>query len=829
MKYILIFTLPVLLLMSSCNDGRHVVIILPEKPGARATLAAKELRKYIYLRTGTLPEIGKKEDHASTLVILKVDPAFADEEFSLKTATGNTGKNLIITGGSDKALLYGAYEYAEMTGIRFNLDGDVIPDEKIQFCLPDISVRRKPAFITRGILPFHDFPEGPDWWDECEYRSIICQLSKMKMNFIGFHTYPWRGEFNGEGHKPEPLVWIGKEDQFNADGSVKKAYPVLHFVTSDSTWGYRTAKTSEFLCGASQIFEDDYFGTGYMKNISFWPHTDAENLRIFNESGKLFSSAFSLAHEVGVKVCVGTETPLVIPDPLLKNYRGGELSDNEVKDLYKGIFTRITKTYPLDYYWLWTPEYWTWGTVPDKAVAGTIKDLQLAYSALNELGKPFLLATCGWVLGPPKDRTQFDKALPSDVPFSCINRGVGYTPVEKGFEGIHSRPKWSIPWMEDDPGLLVTQLWVGRIRKDALDSKKYGCDGLIGIHWRTRTIGPNLEALARAPWEIDKYSDRAGSRDLQVTDFYSNWVKSEFGVADTALVNIFSFIDSRGSEMKEGYKGDSYLNAADWIRGPGSLMTNRSLGELKERIGRYGFLDRMNEYMQRIKGAGNLKRFGYWFSVLSFNKAALEAAFTQARLDTVMKKIKAISGIGERREAIESEALPLRIELAQRWERMDSLLLSFVSTTGEMGTIANLEMHNIRKDGYLKGYDEYLSATLGKKLPDAVNPSREYRGRTRIIVTSGVPVINKGDELRFRVRILSESKNLTGKIYYRNLGGKEYLAAELARISRNVFEVRLPPSVVSDDIEYYIEVNDSSVTESYPATAGMINNTVVVL
>ncbi len=30
----------------------------------------------------------------------------------------------------------------------------------------------------------------PDWWGEQEYKSIVYQIAKMKMNFIGLHTYP---------------------------------------------------------------------------------------------------------------------------------------------------------------------------------------------------------------------------------------------------------------------------------------------------------------------------------------------------------------------------------------------------------------------------------------------------------------------------------------------------------------------------------------------------------------------------------------------------------------------------------------------------------------
>ena len=74
-----------------------------------------------------------------------------------------------------------------------------------------------------------------------------------------------------------------------------------------------------------------------------------------------------MAHELGVKVCIGTETPLVIPGNSEKTY-GINRYDQVVSELYRGMFTRIMKTMPIDYYWLWTPENWTWHGVDDADV-----------------------------------------------------------------------------------------------------------------------------------------------------------------------------------------------------------------------------------------------------------------------------------------------------------------------------------------------------------------------------------------------------------------------------------------------------------------------------
>ncbi len=820
----------ILFVLSSCSKHPAIIITLPLDAGKTETLAAGELRKYIYLRCDELPEIatGTADISRGSLISLMVDSTLGDQEFRLKT--GNNGKRhrLVISGGTPLAVLYGAYEFAEQLGVRFYLHGDVIPDQKMAFTIPDLDIHKKPVFKLRGILPFHDFPEGPDWWNINDYKTVIQQLVKMKMNFIGFHCYPFQAGFSGTGYKTEPLVWIGKPEDINPDGTVKSAYPVLHFSTNDSTWGYRPTKTPAFLSGASQLFETEHFGPDYMKSVSDWPHTSEENIRIFNESGKMFSEAFTMAHELGVKVCVGTETPLVIPETVKKRYGITKDSKEITDELYRGMFTRIMKTMPVDFYWLWTPESWTWQGADAAEVQKTEQDILIAHRALEEAGAPFSLATCGWVLGPPEDRTEFDRILPKDMPFSCINRGLGYSPVEKGFGAINDRSEWSIPWMEDDPDLLTVQLWAGRTRKDAVDSWKYGCDGLFGIHWRTRIIGPNVSALAKATWECDGYEQPDTGRALPVGDFYSDWTRSEFGIDDTGLVRIFTNLDSKIVPGEEGHKGQAPLNASEWINGPGALPIHNSLDDISKRIGTYVFIEKMEALRPAINGAGNSERFNYWLNVFKFNKAVLETTKAQIELNNIIDSMKNEASPGVIARIATERALPKRIELAQRWQHMNEILLSFVSTTGELGTIANLEMHSIRDLGCLTGHDEYLERVLKTGLPEAAIVQKDYTGRMRIIVTSNISLLNRGEDFNLRVRVLSSSDNISGKLYYRLLGTRNYKTTDFKKLGAHVFAVTIPSRLLTGDFEYYIETRSGTENAVFPATAKKINRVVGV-
>jgi hypothetical protein len=829
----------ILLLVVSCKP-KPIQIFVPKDATAKESLAASEIRRYVYLRSGLLAEIstGSEADMPTSGQVIVVERMgqgqvpgdLAEEEYFLKSEKIGELQKLVVSGGTDQAVLYAAYEFAEQLGIRFYLHGDLIPDGKIVFNIPDLDIRQKPLFAVRGIQPFHDFPEGPDWWNVNDYKAIIGQLPKLKMNFFGLHTYPYRAKFDGGGPKAEPLVWIGKESDLNADGAVKAAYPALHFVTNDSTWGYFPVKTSDFKLGASQIFETDIYGADYMKNVSGWPHTEAENLKIFNESGKMFREAFTQAKTLGVKICVGTETPLIIPKDVRVRHNISAETDEDIEELYRGMFSRIQKTYPIDYYWLWTPENWTWQGASDADVAKTEKDMKLAYEVLTEMGKPFQLATSGWVLGPPKDRTQFDRVLPKDIPFSCINRGVGYTPVEKGFKAITDRPKWSIPWMEDDPDLIGTQLWVGRLRKDALDSYRYGCTGLIGIHWRTRELSPNVSALAKAAWVANQWENlpEAANRDLPTTDFYTDWVKSEFGFNNESLVKLLVWLDSQGTEQKEGYKDDSPLNATDWIGGPGGLMTNKSLDDLKERIDRYAFLPQMEAILPSVPGVGNQERYAYWLNCLKFNKSLLETAYLYKKLLASVDEIKAENDPKYKRRMAGQDALVWRLELAKKWQETIELLLARVSTTGEMGIIANLEMHNEQLNRILTGQDKFLQE-MGVTLPETAFPSKSYTGKTRVIVPTNESVLAKGSDFYLRVRVLSADSDISGILKWKALGYGDYREIELKKMARNVFEVTIPASEITEDFEYSIEVTAGKDVVKFPVTSPEINRTVVLM
>lgn len=810
-------------------------ILLGSNPSPDESLAAREVRRYVYLRTGQLLTIQTNGNGAagSMIVIARKDQP---EIVRLPTDTGTQGKiaalkaqeyllktikpgTLLIAGGDDVAVLYGAYAFAEKLGVRFYLHGDVAPDDRIILSIPELNETSKPLFALRGILPFHDFPEGPDWWNTDDYLACISQLAKLRMNFIGFHCYPiWMG--------PEPLVWIGQKSDWDAEGRVHFSYPALWANTEeDHRWGYAPTKTSAYAGGASLLFPSDSYGNEVQAGLMPMPQNVHGCDELFNRTAAMLRRAFTEAKALGIKTCVGTETPMLLSDPEKDHLRKEGVNPDDpdvVRELYKGTFTRIERACPVDYYWLWTPENWTWQGNNTKQYDDTVRDIQSALEADNAIGNPFVLATCGWVLGPQNDRATLDRLLPKSSPMSCINRNLGHDPIEAAFGEIHGRPKWAIPWLENDNRLTQPEPWVGRMRYDAADARRLGCDGLFGIHWRTKAMMQNISALAAAGWDQswvpanfpDASKPVGKDRTMPDTDFYADFGRANFGeIIGRAAGAIMASVD-----------GLNMPAITTWLDGPGGIFINATPWEQERR--KFDFVDKFAALRPQIKTAGNLERFDYWLNTYRVAEFMARVACDRGELDRAVARIKTATNEPDKKK-LANVALGIRITLARNWAELLSLQTAATDTTGELGTIANLEAHSRRYKHLLDGDDAELTNALGAPLPADATPSTVYSGPARIIVPTVRTQVAPGESLTLKVVVLDNQLPKSATLHWRTLGRGDFKTIDLTHVGRAVFTVNLPS--MGDDLEYYISATTAAGKDLvWPATAPAQNQTVIV-
>ena len=830
-----------------------VEIIRPADATRLERLAAQEIRRYVYVRTGMLLEVrtASTDDATSEQIVVgnkdreivtqwvrdealrtTIDQ-LAAEQYLLKSVVEGDRRVHLIVGGDDVGTLYAAYQFAEQLGVRFYLHGDVVPDHQMSWELADLDQMGRPLFQTRGIQPFHDFPEGPDWWDPHAYKAVLAQLPKMRMNFFGLHTYP-------EGAVgPEPTVWIGPPGDIGPGGRVLASYPARHFTASNVTgaWGYQPGRTSAYAFGADQLFDRDDYGPGYMRDTAPWIDMDPVRANtVFNECGAVLRDVLGFARELGVQTCVGTETPLVIPKLVRQRLEAaGKIPSDPaaVQLVYEGIFRRIMAAYPIDYYWVWTPESWTWEDVKQEQIDATLADFQAMQKAAAAVGAPFQLATCGWVLGPPQHPALFDGVLPKSWPLSCINRNVGHDPVEPGFAAMTGRPEWAIPWLEDDPALIVPQLWVGRLRKDAADALRYGCDGLLGIHWRTRILGPNVSALAKAAWSQDGWKtplvdadpppltgsfesrrfDYPHWRTAPCDDFYLDWACAEFGPrAGLRIGPVFARLDCR------------LPRPSDWVNGPGGIVLDpRPWDAVSEQ---YAFVDELNALRPLIRGVGHLERYDYWLANFKYLRALGKLNCTWAELNEALEAMQQAPDAAARKQLAQRKALPLRGRLIRELTSVQQFLLDTISNPGELGTVANWQQHVFPL--LLDPSEKAITEATGEPLSGRATLPRTYPGEPRLIVPVVRTSLDAGESLQLHAVIAGVDRPVV-VCHWRPLGDARFQALPLTHVARGVYQAVLAAQDIPADFEYYLEVATGRKTLRFPATAPELNQTVVLM
>jgi hypothetical protein len=676
----------------------------------------------------------------------------------------------------------------------------------------------------RGLQPFHDFSVGPDWWNLEDYQSVLSQMAKLRMNFIGLHTYPSWNPAAG----PEANVWIGLPEDVDEHGTVRFGYEA-GVVTTRRGWAVSPFPTSRYAAGAGLLFEGDDYGPDFMLDCLDWPKTAEAGTAMFNRYGDLQQQAFDQARRLGIKTCVGTELPLGVPKALAARLEDRGMKPNDptvIRRLYEGTFLRLMRKTPVDYYWLWASEAWLGGDPGSGAweIASRTnveQNFALVEAAANAVKAPFGLATCGWRLGTRDDAFWVDKRAPKSWAASSINTSLGRDPVEQAYGAMPNRPKWVIGWAEDDDTAGAhcctcwdLQLWAERMFVNSSDASRYGCEGMMAIHWRTAAISPNIAALAQAGWTFDTKGNvndnasTAGGRMPGMDAYWAHWGRGTFGGDAGAEV---------GRAIQQFDGGHLAINAL--IRG-GAGTTDAQISQF------FAPLHKMEGLRPRIQGTGNLERFDYWLNLVRASQLRVRTWVLADRLTAKMKQVSAVSEADRKLSLVRNEALPLRLDLARNYENLIAALVSCAKSPGEIGTIASIESGSRAR--VVGSQDGTMARILGTSLPAAATLSTMYQGTPRIFVPARRTQVTAGEQLDIRAFVLSGSKCTGITLHWRPLGEGRFKNAVAAHRARQAYRVALP-AASRGTVEYYLEAAlENGQKLLWPTTAPAINQTVIV-
>lgn len=158
-------------LLELASGGKTTYPILLQKDATVAEVfAASELQRYLQQSTGAKFELLRQESEgtavATQAIIVLFDAELADEEWSIRVV----GRNLVISGGRPRGVLYGVHEFLEdfVGCLWLDMWTEVVPS-RAELTIPDdLQIRRKPAFSRRYLYAHQHFPE--------EYRLFMARI-----------------------------------------------------------------------------------------------------------------------------------------------------------------------------------------------------------------------------------------------------------------------------------------------------------------------------------------------------------------------------------------------------------------------------------------------------------------------------------------------------------------------------------------------------------------------------------------------------------------------------------------------------------------------------
>ncbi len=714
-----------------------VTVHVGESAGPMVKLAAHEIRIYVLQLTGAWPLLNAKTDAGGPVIVVRSGPGGevpADgpdpaQNFALYVADGRQ----IIQGASDHATLWAAYELIESWGVGFYLGGDALPKADPEMKVETVEAARKPALKIRGNLPWFNFMNSPTAWNPQDYKTFFSQMAKQKANFIGFHAYD---------HEPFGGYDITKT-------TVKMGGPLMTTISPHRWWSPHAMTTKDHLFGTDLFFDRGEWGceVGIEEAWTFAPG------RTTKLQQKMMAEALAYARQRGIKTCLGWEVT-------------GNPGDPKVQAEFRKRLAHTLATYPLDYFWAWQSEgrgtagqagNWVAGAPNDETIVpdGRIKEafaylgpdhdlreakriteyVVLAHRTLTELAPNVRLIVSGWG-GDAWMRFSslyegLDKTVPDDVIFSALDNiepRLQDHVAEVYGKVKPTRERWPIPWFESDGGHARCDQTGPQTNTTAFepllkDTVKKGCQGALGIHWRTRNVEDVAGYLYRFGW----------NSQLTAPDFFRGYARDKYGPQDVEwMAKVHLRLEEFGPQYVGAVGCVECSTPFTWFVRSGSADKGRDpnrAGHLPI-VERFPELEKIaNDLMERSYVAMGKGQFNYaanyqdlacmirWLVYRA--RVGLEIWNDSAPLERRLRQAERLMEQGRTESAgIDAMSVLLDLEKCEFRAAFQALAMT-CRTRGELGMLATA---NARYGRFYAAFVERIAYVLGRPLPDVRGP-----------------------------------------------------------------------------------------------------------
>lgn len=742
-----------------------------------------------------------------TLLMLTIDASRhkSAEEYEIAA----TDRGAIISAANEQALLYAVFEFLERQGFVFGIDGATVPIDRsnaLRLPHPGNPWRGSPRFAVRGLLPWPDFLNCISVYNDEDFAAYFAAMLRMRFNMIGMHVYTQNA--------PGPLA----ESYLSFDFAGAGHRAALEDTTMTS-WGYLPERTSNFKMGAAEFFDKNTFGSDATRLA-------ADNWDIAARTTRMMRSAFDRAKELGIRTGIGFE-PYKNPEEIVRalppealSHPGGFIESNTAHDLLERRLADLLERYPMvDYVWLWQDEDANWKSRDQNVPLSTTPFVQ-AHDFLQRHAPEKRLVLAGWG-GVTRHFESLHQRLPEDIVFSSLNDSLGWDPVNEAFGKLGSRERWPIPWLEDDPSMWLPQFRASRFQMDMKRAENFGCQGMLGIHWRHRIVDPTATYFARAAWD----------RELTASAHYRAFCSAQAsGERADTMAGLFDDCDERHA-ISSTFSG-TYSNAgfAETLAISGDYSQAFTYWENQPEL---SVLPKQREIAQRFRNLTSQaesplerNRIGYFSGFINFIVPYCDAYEIAHKLNAVLKQavdLRAASKTELARALVMEQGVSLWRTMAPLVRQTMIEYQAVIATRNDQGQLASMQNKFVRlslerlrlsiKEFLGELPREMTAAYTAATSPEGANPPR-------VFIPTRPSLLKPGESLRIFIVAPSQQDTAGVKLLTRTQGSLQWTVSTASHAGRGVFAAQLGPFQKGDGaFEYYATASGESGVLSDPPQA----------
>lgn len=776
-------------------DAKRVAIRTLSADGVKTRLAARELLSGLRALKSPAVTFETTESGTAFEIALSVDVSrFKQaEEYEIARA----GRGLTLYAASEQALLYSVFDFLERQGMVYGIDGATAPIQPpAGLHLPEQGLpwKASPRFAVRGLLPWPDFLNCISVYNDEDFRAYFASMLRMRLNMFGMHVYT--------ENIPRPMAESYLSFEFAGIGH----RAALEDTTMES-WGYLPQRTSTFKMGAARYFDTDTFGADATR-------LSADTWDIARRTTAMLRKAFNFAGELGIRTGIGFEpyqNPVEIVralPPEALSHPNGFIESRTARDLLEHRLGDLLERYPMvDYVWLWQDEHANW--------EGREKDVQLSITPFVQAhdflmrhapGKRLVLA--GWG-GVTRHFQSLHQRLPEDIIFSALSDSLGWDPVNEEFGKLGKRERWPIPWLEDDPSMWLPQFRASRFESDMKRAQEFGCQGMLGIHWRHRIVDPTATFLTRACWD----------GELTAPDHYRNFCAAQAsGERAEKLATLFDHCDRNraisstflGSYDKAGFANRNEITG-DYSEAFNYAETEPELAILPKQR------ETAEQFRQLASQAASpleQNRIGYFAGFVGLMVPYCDALETAHKLDAVLKHAVELRASGKQENAraeVEQHGIPLWLAMAPN---VRSAMLEFqhvIATRNDLGQLASMQnkfvriaLERLRLS--IKEFIDELPQEMNLAYESAIAP--EPGVTARLFIPTRPSLLKLGESLRIFIVAPGLEEGGSVALHTRHQGALQWKSVAAVHAGRDVYAAQLGPfDSTVEGIEYYASAN----------------------